>query len=292
MQLENQAVVFRQGQVELMQFLQQRHRVQLHETGATLAVFQFGDPQQATETRHQRIGLGQHQVQLHGLRRAFAGLLLHAVKLRAQTGQGRAQVMGDVVAHALDLVHQALDAFEHGVDDGGEHVQFVTPIGQWQAPAQVARDYGFGTGLDPADAAQRPAPQQIPADDARQDGQGHPPEQRVKNDAGHGEQRTVVAHQHQPAAVEGAGRHGVTTVGGQRLLVAVVGGIAIAQHVDLAIEWQAVRNVAQGAAEVMVPGIEQAVGVDAADVEGHADGEGVHQLFTREARKQVLALHQ
>ncbi|MNI41411.1 hypothetical protein D3C73_956620 [compost metagenome] len=220
---------------------------------------------------------------MHGLRRAFAGLLLHAVKLRAQAGQGRAQVMGDVVAHALDLVHQALDAFEHGVDDGGEHVQFVTPIGQWQASAQVAGDDGLGTGLNPANAPQRAAAQQIPADDARHDGQGHTPEQGVKDDPGHGKQRTVVAHQHQPAAVEGAGRHGVTTVGGQRLLVAVVGGIAIAQHVDLAIEWQAVRNVAQGAAEVMVPGIEQAVGVDAADVEGHADGEGVHQLLAGEA---------
>ncbi|MNI90328.1 hypothetical protein D3C73_1478370 [compost metagenome] len=61
---------------------------------------------------------------------------------------------------------------------------------------------------------------------------------------------------------------------------------------DLAIERQAVRNVAQGAAEVVVPGIEQAIGVDAADVEGHADGEGVHQLLARETRKQVLALHQ
>ncbi|VVN42947.1 hypothetical protein PS659_05576 [Pseudomonas fluorescens] len=62
-----------------MQFLQQRHRVQLHETGAALAILQFGNAQQATETRHQRIGLGQHQVQLHGLRRTFPGLLLHAV---------------------------------------------------------------------------------------------------------------------------------------------------------------------------------------------------------------------
>jgi hypothetical protein len=39
--------------------------------------------------------------------------------------------------------------------------------------------------------------------------------------------------------------------------------------------------MARGAAEVTVLIIEQAVGVDAANVEGHAGGEGFHQLFAR-----------
>jgi hypothetical protein len=51
-------------------------------------------------------------------------------------------------------VHQALDAFEHGVNDGREHVQFVAAVGQRQAARQVAGDYGFGAGLDPADTPQ------------------------------------------------------------------------------------------------------------------------------------------
>ncbi|MCY1451351.1 hypothetical protein D9M71_682140 [compost metagenome] len=38
LQFKCQAVVFRQGQVELMQFLQQRHRVELYEPGSTLAI--------------------------------------------------------------------------------------------------------------------------------------------------------------------------------------------------------------------------------------------------------------
>lgn len=50
--------------------------------------------------------------------------------------------------------------------------------------------------------------------------------------------------------------------------------------------------MAQGAAEVTVLIIEQAIGVDAANVEGHAHREGVHQLFALKARKQVLTLHQ
>jgi hypothetical protein len=61
--------------------------------------------------------------------------------------------------------------------------------------------------------------------------------------------------------------------------------------VDLAVQRQ-VERMAQGAAEVTVLIIEQAVGVDAANVEGHAGGEGFHQLFALKARKQVLTLHQ
>jgi hypothetical protein len=38
--------------------------------------------------------------------------------------------------------------------------------------------------------------------------------------------------------------------------------------------------------------IEQAVGVDALHVEGHAGGQGFHQFFAVETLEQVLALHQ
>ncbi|MOA48922.1 hypothetical protein D3C78_1717370 [compost metagenome] len=60
--------------------------------------------------------------------------------------------MGDVVAHALDLMHQVLNAFEHGVDDGGEHVQFIATIRQRQASGKIAGDDGLGAGLNPANA--------------------------------------------------------------------------------------------------------------------------------------------
>ncbi|MNR31092.1 hypothetical protein D3C85_1485840 [compost metagenome] len=61
---------------------------------------------------------------------------------------------------------------------------------------------------------------------------------------------------------------------------------------NLAVQRQAMGNVVQRTAQVAALLIEQAIGVDAADVEGHADGEGVQQLFALEAREQMLALHQ
>ncbi|MNY10223.1 hypothetical protein D3C86_1431840 [compost metagenome] len=223
------------------------------------------------------------------LPRAFARLLLHAVQLRAQAGQRGAQVMGNVVAYALDLVHQAFDALEHGVDDGRQHVQFIAAAGQRQASGQVAGDDRFGAGLDPANTPQRAAAQQVPTDDARDNGQGHAPEQRMENDPGHGKQRTVVPQQHQPATVLGLGRHRVATVVGQGR---VVGVGAVAEHVNLAVKRQAFGDMAQRAAEVAMVFIEQAIGVEARNVEAHADGEGVHQLFAGKTREQVLALHQ
>ncbi|MOA31209.1 hypothetical protein D3C78_1523560 [compost metagenome] len=85
-------------------------------------------------------------------------------------------------------MHQALDAVEHGVDDGSEHVQFIAALGQRQALGQVASDDLFGGGLDCADALERPAAQQVPACDAGDDGQRQAPEQGVQNDTGDHEQ--------------------------------------------------------------------------------------------------------
>ncbi|MNV58137.1 hypothetical protein D3C71_1504970 [compost metagenome] len=113
-----------------MQFLQQRQWVEQHKARAALLVFQFGNAQQAAKARHQGVGFGDHLVQLRGLARAFGSVLLHAVELGAQAGQRGTQVVGDVVADTFDFVDQALDAFEHGVDDSGQHVQFVASAGQ------------------------------------------------------------------------------------------------------------------------------------------------------------------
>ena len=124
-------------------------------------------------------------------------MLLDPVQLRAQAGERGAQVVGDVVAHAFDFVHQPLNAVEHGVDDGGQHVQFVTPVGQRQTVGQVARDNRLGTGLNGPNALQRTSTQQVPARNAGDDGQRQAPEQRVQDDPRHREQRAVIAHQHQ-----------------------------------------------------------------------------------------------
>ncbi|MNH05607.1 hypothetical protein D3C79_649500 [compost metagenome] len=98
-------------------------------------------------------------------------MLADSVELGAQAGQRCAQVVGDVVTDAFDFMHQALDAVEHGVDDGREHVQFIPSRRQWQALGQVASDDLFGRGLDRADALEWPAAQEVPASDAGDNGQ-------------------------------------------------------------------------------------------------------------------------
>ncbi|MNR30467.1 hypothetical protein D3C85_1479260 [compost metagenome] len=85
------------------------------------------------------------------MRGVDVALLANAVQLGAQACKRGTQVMGNVVAHALDLMHQPLDAVEHGVDDGGQHVQLVAPGRQRQAVGQVAGDDKLGLGLDRAD---------------------------------------------------------------------------------------------------------------------------------------------
>ncbi|MCY1307045.1 hypothetical protein D9M70_569430 [compost metagenome] len=64
LQAEVQFTFFGQGQVKVMQFLQQRHRIELHESGSALAVFQLGNTQQPAKARHQGIGFCQYRVQL------------------------------------------------------------------------------------------------------------------------------------------------------------------------------------------------------------------------------------
>ncbi|MCY1427060.1 hypothetical protein D9M71_428900 [compost metagenome] len=270
-----------------MQFLQQPVGVKLDEACTALAVFQFTDAQQAAKTRHQGVGFANRLLQRFGLRRVIAGLLANAVELGAQAGQRGAQVVGDVVAHAFDLHHQPLDALEHGVDDGRQHVQFVTAVGQWQAAGQVAGDDGFGTGLDGTDAPQRAPAQQVPAGETRDDGQRYAPEQGVEDDAGHREQRAIVTHQHQPAAVLGALGYGVAAVAGQ---LGVVGVDALGQFVDMPVEVQLWRYMLHPACQVTELGIEQAVGIEGTRVEALAGGQGVVQLLALHVGKQVLAL--
>ena len=61
----------------------------------------------------------------------------------------------------------------------------------------------------------------------------------MPDDPGHAKQRTVGAHQHQPATVFGVGGDGVAAVLGQ---LGVVGVDAIGQGVDLAVQWQVRRH--------------------------------------------------
>ncbi|MNI78078.1 hypothetical protein D3C73_1344260 [compost metagenome] len=110
-----------------MQLHQQLTRVKLNEASAALAILQFTDAQQAAKTCHQGIGFADGLVQCLGLRRVQPGLLTDAVQLCTQAGEWCAQVVGNVVAHALDLMHQPFYPVKHGVDDGGQHVQLVAP---------------------------------------------------------------------------------------------------------------------------------------------------------------------
>ncbi len=252
-------------------------------------VFQLRDPQQAPEARHQGVGFGNRIVKFHRVVRILLSLLFDAVKLRTQACQWGAQVMGDVVAHALDLVHQLLDTVEHGVDDGGEHVQFVTPVRQRQTVGQIAGDDSLGAGLDSANAAQRTAAQQMPAGRTGDNRQRQRPQQGMPDDPGDAEQRAVGAHQYQPTAVFGVGGHGVAAVLGK---FRVVGVDAIGQGVDLAVQRQVRWHGADRAAQWAKLLIEQAIGVHALHVEGHAGGQGFHQFFAVETLKQMLALHQ
>ncbi|MOA24239.1 hypothetical protein D3C78_1449120 [compost metagenome] len=141
-----------------MQFYQQLMRVKLDEAGAALAVFQLADAQQPAKARHQGVGFANGLVQRFGLRRIHVALLANTVQLGAQAGQRCAQVMGNVVAYTLDLMHQPFDTVEHGIDDRRKHVQLVAAGRQWQAVGQVAGDNQFGLGLDRPYTLERPAP--------------------------------------------------------------------------------------------------------------------------------------
>jgi hypothetical protein len=199
--IENQAIVFGQWQIKIMQFLQQRHRVELHETGAALAS-SSSEIRSKPRKRAIRVSASPAPIELRRFGRAFTGLLLHAIQLRAQAGQRRAQVVGDVVAHAFDLVHQrsmrssmaltmaaSMSSSSRRLDSGR----------RWSGRRRRwPRRWPESRGCAAADGGATSASRRC-----RQDRQGHTPEQGMQNDPGDGEQRAVVAHQHQPAAILG-----------------------------------------------------------------------------------------
>ena len=65
-------------------------------------------------------------------------LLERALDLGARDHQRRAQVVGDVVADALQLVEQALDLVEHQIDRARDLVDVVPLVGDRQARAEFA----------------------------------------------------------------------------------------------------------------------------------------------------------
>ncbi len=111
----------------------------------------------------------------------------------------------------------------------------------------------------------------------------------MQDQRAHGEQRTVLANQHQPAAVR-------RTID-DRIAAAlrhawIVRFDAVVQYVNLAVDGQVFRDAGDGPgnrAEVLV---EQTVGIHRAGIEGHAGGQSVHQSLPLEARKQLLAMGQ
>ena len=45
----------------------------------------------------------------------------------ANPGDGASQVMGDIVAHLLDLGEQGLNAVEHLIEGDGQLIDFIAP---------------------------------------------------------------------------------------------------------------------------------------------------------------------
>lgn len=111
----------------------------------------------------------------------------------------------------------------------------------------------------------------------------------MKDDAGDHEQRAVVAHQHQPAAIADLDRHRVAAVAGQ---VRFVGIQAAAQFMNLAVQAQLGRDLADLPAERIELPIEQPIGIEAALLERLAGNQRVIELLATHVREQVLALQQ
>jgi hypothetical protein len=56
----------------------------------------------------------------------------------AQPGQRRLEIVGDIVGHFLEAVHERLDALQHDVEVAGEPVELVAGPRDREPPGQIA----------------------------------------------------------------------------------------------------------------------------------------------------------
>src|SRR5471032_1573894 len=78
---------------------------------------------------------------------------LGALQACNQAGQGRTQIVGDIVTDAFDLAHQPLQFIKHAVDHIGQAVDIVQVAPGRQAPAEVALDDAFDRGAQSVEPA-------------------------------------------------------------------------------------------------------------------------------------------
>ena len=85
-----------------------------------------------------------------------------------EMGDGRAKVVGNVVGDLAHILHQALDAIQHGVDGLGQPVQFILGAAQWHAGFEISVHDGAAGPRDGIGA-----PQEKTADQETADHRGH-----------------------------------------------------------------------------------------------------------------------
>ncbi len=105
-----------------------------------------------------------------------------AFGLVAQAGQRRLEIVGDIVGDFLQALQQLLDAVEHGVEIGGEPIEFVIAPGERHALGEVAgHDLGGGIA-DGVDAAQHPPRGDAAGDHGEQDDADDADEEALHDD--------------------------------------------------------------------------------------------------------------
>ena len=121
------------GFIELNSVGQHCREVRIGESGPARIAFHLGYPQYGTEGFQHVAGFQDGLVDRGGLFLWGAGAPAGPFQPREQPCQGRPQVMGDVVADALHLLHQALKLAQHAVDHVGQSVEIVGPPVRRQA---------------------------------------------------------------------------------------------------------------------------------------------------------------
>ena len=105
-----------------------------------------------------------------------------ALELGARDGERSAQIVGDIVADALELVEQARDFVEHQVDGAGYSVDVVALVGDRQTRIEIAihdADDGIVNALETVrGAAREKRADRQDRQNRRQEGEGQRAQQR------------------------------------------------------------------------------------------------------------------
>ncbi|KAF5033895.1 hypothetical protein DSECCO2_601880 [anaerobic digester metagenome] len=203
---ERQPLFLGRGIVEFGHVRGEAREVDVGEVLAARPGFGLGDGQERVEGHEQVVDLADGRFE-HGpvfLRGAAFGQ--GEFEPGPDAVQGAAQVVGDVVGHLLDPVHELGDLVEHGVQVAGQPVELVAGPAAGDAAGEVA-GHDFPAGLvDHVDALEHPAAGQQPAHAAEHHREPQAPDERVHDQPLHLEAKRHVASDQQ---VEVAGQQEV-----------------------------------------------------------------------------------